>query len=179
MEKNINFILCHGTKHKKYNFIKNYHKNIFVDENINSEPHICMNILDHNKFDNLKNYKNKVNEISSIYAPLDLFFNKLVLYPNFVNLNVEKIRKIFTGVKFNKNFMKFILYLLKPGGKMIFTDNFFFHSNNLCNSLAKKLAKYFLGKQFANYFYVSLCYKSESIDLHKRNFKKVIALVKK
>jgi hypothetical protein len=178
-------VICHSYYHKKYAFIKNYRKNIYLDENIESKPDICMNILDTSQLHRYNRLKNTISEITSVYAPIDIFFTKDIYYPDFKNLCANKISTRFVkeNVRFNVKFLNFILYFLRPGGSMTFTDNFIFFKNKISKCTAKRLIHFFLGRK-KKYFKVSITNKSRIIDIEKKyektnRYQHIVSLTKK
>lgn len=178
-------VLCHSYYHQKYAFIKNYKKNIYLDENIECRPDICMNILDSSQLTKFSRLKNSISEITSVYAPIDIFFTQEINYPDFKNLCADKISAKFVkeNVRFNAKFLKFILYFLVPGGCMTFTDNFIFFKNQISKCTAKRLIHFFLGSK-KKYFKVSITNQSQIIDIKKKyketdRYQYIVSLTKK
>jgi hypothetical protein len=162
-------VLCHSYYHNKYDFIKNHGKNIYIDKESSSKPDICMNILDNSLLGRYRSLKNSISEITSVYAPLDLFFNRDIGYPEFRFLDRLKFRDRFVqqNTRFNPQFVNFLLYFLRPGGRMTFTDNFIFHKNDLSHNAAVQIIKYFLGRK-SRLFDVKVHYCSKIIDMRKK-----------
>lgn len=177
-------VLCHSFYHKKYNFIRNHKKNIYLDRNIESRPDICMNILDNSQLHRYKNLKNSISEMTSVYAPINIFFTKDITYPDFKNLCADKINTKFVkeNVRFNAKFLNFVLYFLRPGGCLTFTDNFVFFKNRISKYTAKRLIRFFLGSK-KKYFKVSVTSHSQIIDFEKKyhpdRCKYIVSLIKK
>jgi hypothetical protein len=178
-------VLCHGKKCRKYNYLKN-RKNLYLDAYDKIEPDINMNIHNVHKIQPL-HLKSKFNHISSIHAPLGIFFNKHLNYlhftapgpkkrwnisrkfcvdyrKNFCNKNgsfsVNKFLK--TKYFFNRNFIKSLLYLLNKNGKFEFVDNFIFESC-ISDKSAIKLTQKLLGI-YSKYFDVYVSTKSDCLD---------------
>jgi hypothetical protein len=192
-KKNIpkRLILCHGRNSKKYNFIDNRKNLLYLDNNEKSNPDIIMNLYHVHK---IKPYhlKHKFMHITSVHAPIYLFFNKYADYllfsspknkiwghyyksqqfkNNFKFLNRKKdlsVQKILnSNYIFNKNFLHSLLFLLDIGGEFEFTDNFLFQEKNISDKNAIKIIKKFLGNQ-NSYFDVYIALKSNCINYNKK-----------
>lgn len=162
-------VLCHSFYHKKYRFIKNHRQNIYLDENRDWQPDICMDILDNSQLHRHEKLKNSITEITSVYAPIDIFFTQEISYRDFQDLCAEKIQTKFVkeNVRFNVKFLNFVLFFLRPGGCMTFTDNFVFFKNEISKCAAKRLVRFFLGPK-KKYFKVSVTNQSKIIDIEKK-----------
>ena len=181
-------ILCHGHLSPNYNFIKNKKNILFLDINNEIQPDIIFNI-NSKKINLNNNLRYNFSHITSIYAPIYLFFDSLVDYRYFKNTksNIKKeyyfnIFKNIDGkvdynkiknsnIYFDERFIKSILFLLELDGSMEFTDNFIYTNRENCkldNNEVIKIFEYFLGK-YKNYFEISITNSSSCIDINQRS----------
>lgn len=180
-------ILCHGHLSPAYNFIKNKKNILFLDINNEIQPDIIFNI-NSKKINLNNNLRYNFSHITSVYAPIYLFFNSLIDYRYFKNTksNIKKeyyfnIFKNIDGkvdynkiknsnIYFDERFIKIILFLLETNGSMEFTDNFIYTNKDNCtldDFEVIKIFEYFLGK-YKNYFKISITNSSSCIDLNQR-----------
>jgi hypothetical protein len=178
-------ILCHGRKCKKYPYLRKS-KNLYLDFRSVVEPDITASIHNIHKM-KLTDLKSKFKFITSVHAPILIFFNRPLSYLNFSSTcesknkeyvfhnkkNKMSVRKILqSNYYFCNDFLKSLLYLLQVGGSFEFTDNFIFenrHNKNctITDTAAIKIIKKFLGNK-SQYFDVSIETKSNCIDYSKK-----------
>jgi hypothetical protein len=178
-------IICHGRKCKKYQYIKNYYGTLYMDIRSSIKPDICMDIHKLHKIKPL-HLKSHFKYISSLYAPVPVFFNKKLSYLDFTSLDRQskyskKRESVFcdhsskilckkileSKYYFNRNFILSLLYLLQVGGSFEFVDNFLFEIENLSDKNAISIVKKFLGSK-KKYFDVQITSNSKCIKYERR-----------
>ena len=180
-------ILCHGHLSPCYDFIKNKKNILFLDIRDEIQPDIIFNI-NSKKINLNKNLKFHFSNITSVYAPIYLFFDSLVDYRYFKNTKSNIKREYYfnifknidgkvdynkiknSNIYFDEKFLKTILFLLEINGSMEFTDNFIFTNKDNCsldNNEVIKIFEYFLGK-YKNYFEINITDYSSCIDVNQR-----------
>jgi hypothetical protein len=180
-------ILCHGHLSPSYNFIKNKKNILFLDINDEIQPDIIYNI-NSKKINLNNNLRYNFSHITSVYAPIYIFFDSLIDYRYFKNTksNIKReyyyniFKNIYGKVDYNKiknsniyfdeRFIKIILFLLETDGSMEFTDNFIYTNKDNCtldDFEVIKIFEYFLGK-YKNYFKISITNSSSCIDINQR-----------
>ena len=123
-------ILCHGHLSPSYNFIKDEKNILFLDIKDEIQPDIIYNI--NSKKINLHiNLRSQFTNITSVYAPIFLFFDSLIDYRYFKNtksnikreyyynifknidgkIDYNKIKN--SNIYFDERFIKTILFLLE------------------------------------------------------------------
>jgi hypothetical protein len=180
-------ILCHGHLSPSYNFIKNKKNILFLDVNEEIQPDIIFNI-NSKKINLHNNLRSQFTNITSVYAPIFLFFDSLIDYRYFKNtksnikreyyynifknidgkIDYNKIKN--SNIYFDERFIKTILFLLELDGSMEFTDNFIYTNKDNCsldNNEVIKIFEYFLGK-YKNYFKINITDYSSCIDIEQR-----------
>jgi hypothetical protein len=180
-------ILCHGHLSPSYNFIKNKKNILFLDIREEIQPDIIFNI-NSKKINLHNNLRFQFTHITSIYAPIYLFFDSKVDYRYFKNtksnikreyyynifknidgkIDYNKIKN--SNIYFDERFIKTILFLLELDGSMEFTDNFIYTNKDNCsldNNEVIKIFEYFLGK-YKNYFKINITDYSSCIDIEQR-----------
>jgi hypothetical protein len=181
-------ILCHGRKSSK-KYVKHYNKTIFVDFRKNIAPDLCVDVND-KRIKTLTKLKSKFKCISSIYAPITIFFNTRANYIQFHDiysslhkrkanifrnrekkLDPEKITK--SNLRFRTNFLQTILHFLTIGGYMEFTDDFIFVNEKrgckkkiMSESNAIKVIKHLLG-EYDKFFEIQISRRSQCIKKEK------------
>ncbi len=196
-------ILCHGHLSPRYDFIKNIKNILFLDIKDEIQPDIIFNI-NSNKINLNKNLRFHFTNITSVYAPIYLFFDSLVDYRYFKNTKSNIKREYYfnifknidgkvdynkiknSNIYFDEKFLKLILFLLEINGSMEFTDNFIFTNKDNCsldNNEVIKIFEYFLGK-YKDYFEINITDYSQCIDVNKRALydnsnKKFVKIIKK
>ena len=180
-------ILCHGHLSPNYNFIKNKKNILFLDINNEIQPDIIFNI-NSKKINLINNLRYNFSHITSVYAPIYLFFDSLIDYRYFKNTKSNIKREYYynifknidgkvdynkiknSNIYFDERFIKTILFLLETDGSMEFTDNFIFTNKDnsaLDNFEVIKIFEYFLGK-YKNYFKIDITDSSSCIDINQR-----------
>jgi hypothetical protein len=198
-------ILCHGKKSPKI-YVKYPKKTIFVDFRREIEPDLYVDI-NHKKINTISCLKSKFKCISSIYAPLPIFFNTDASYLHFYDIfsdirkkrsNIFRDRKkkltakkvTNSNLKFRTNFLQSLLHFLKIGGYFEFTDDFVFinEGNNknrkktqISSEDAKSIFTHLLG-EYNKFFDIeisrrSMCIKKEKF-LKFKNVQKFIRIKK-
>jgi hypothetical protein len=183
-------IICHGRKCQKRSFLGN-RKKIYLDYRSSIDPDVNMNIHDVYKHKPVE-LKSKFKYMTSIYAPLNIFFNKNLSYIDFVTprknlpLKYRRYKSIFhnkkrevskrkilkSDISFNNKFLLSLLYLLKIGGTFEFTDNFIFEDyfgekSKFTDEDGIQIVKKFLGNK-VSYFDVFVTSKSNCIDYQEK-----------
>jgi hypothetical protein len=178
-------IICHGRACKR-SFVKINKDKLFLDHSKNIIPDILANIhWIHKK--KPKYLKSQFKYITSIYAPIELFFNRSMSYDTFRKINISRIynrgygqfrnmdgkfsvyKFLNSDIYFHQDFMKSLLYMLKLDGKFEFTDNFILShaDDSISSENAIRIFKKMLG-EYSAYFNVSVESKSNCIDYQKK-----------
>jgi len=182
-------IICHGRACKR-SFVRRDEYTLFLDHSQRIEPDIRANIhWVHKK--KPKYLKSQFRYMTSIYAPICLFFNKPLNYLTFNSIKVSKnihgigrklefhdqdgnflVSKFLNSkVHFHQDFMKSLLYMLEVGGKFEFTDNFIFahykSENTISDDDAIKIFQKMLGNK-SQYFNINIETKSKCINYQKK-----------
>jgi hypothetical protein len=183
-------IFCHGRKSSK-KYVKYYDNTLFVDFRKKIAPDLCVNIND-KRIQTLTKLKSKFKCMSSIFAPISIFFNTHASYLQFYDiyssfqirktnifrnkekrLDPEKIMK--SNLRFRSNFLQTILYFLTIRGYMEFTDDFIFVNEKRVGNHKKKVMsdnnairviRHLLG-EYNKFFEIQISRKSQCINKEK------------
>lgn len=176
-------ILCHGRKCRKYSYLNDRKKILYLDYYHKTNPDILANIHYIHKFKSPE-LKAQFQNITSLHAPLPIFFNKSLTYLDFTsqkkkfkdeqrrdlffnkNKTVSVTKILNSKYYFNRNFILSLLYLLKIGGEFEFTDNFIFESN-MSDINAIKIMEKMLGHK-SKFFNIYVSKNSNCIDYQQK-----------